>query len=133
MSKSNVSDLSSQWFAEYSRLTYWIANKCVRKLFWLKGRDALRKVRDDGPARTLVGFDVDSKRIPRQGATIFHGDEAVGKVTSGTKSLTLGKMICMAYIPRVLDCDADGWEVEISKRRYPLARTELPFYSRTRK
>ena len=97
------------------------------------GRDALRKVRDEGPARKLVGFDVDGKRIPRQGATIYRGDEAVGKVTSGTKSLTLGKMICMAYIPRALDGETDGWEVEISTRRYPLARTALPFYSRTRK
>ena len=67
------------------------------------------------------------------GPAIYRGDEAVGKVTSGTKSLTLGKMICMAYIPRALDGETDGWEVEISTRRYPLARTALPFYSRTRK
>jgi hypothetical protein len=39
----------------------------------------------------------------------------------------------MGYIPRGKDGEGDGWEVEISKRRYPLARTELPFYSRTRK
>jgi aminomethyltransferase len=97
------------------------------------GREALRKVREAGPARKLVGFDVDGRRIPRQGATVLHGGEARGKVTSGTKSPTLGKVICMAYVPSELAKAAEGWEVEISGKRYPLSPTPLPFYSRTRK
>ena len=97
------------------------------------GRDALRKVREAGPARKLVGFDVQSARIPRQGTAIFHGGEAVGKVTSGTKSPTLNKVICMGFVPRPLADRKDGWEVEISGKRWPLSPTTLPFYSNTRK
>jgi aminomethyltransferase len=97
------------------------------------GRDALRKVREAGPARKLVGFNVDGKRIPRQGAAFVHGGEPVGAVTSGTKSPTLGHVICMGYVPTALAAEESGWEVEISGRRYPLSPTPFPFYSRTRK
>jgi aminomethyltransferase len=97
------------------------------------GREALRKVRDAGPKRKLLGFDVPGGRIPRQGARVFQGGEAVGAVTSGTKSPTLGKVICMAYVPRPLADRADGWEVEVGGKRWPLTPTTLPFYSNTRK
>ncbi|RMG09964.1 MAG: glycine cleavage system aminomethyltransferase GcvT [Planctomycetota bacterium] len=97
------------------------------------GREALRRVRAEGPRRKLVGFVVEGRRIPRQGATVLHDGEACGRVTSGTKSPTLGKVVCMAYVPRALSESAEGWEVEVSGRRYPMRPTALPFYSRTRK
>jgi aminomethyltransferase len=98
------------------------------------GKAALAKVKAQGPARKLLGFVVDGKRIPRQGAPIFSGNEAVGKVTSGTSSPTVEKVICMAFVPAKLAQDPQAkLEVEISGKRYPLARTEVPFYSRTRK
>jgi aminomethyltransferase len=97
------------------------------------GRDALKAVRAAGPKRGLVGFEVPGGRIPRQGAVIIHAGETVGKVTSGTKSPTLGKVICMAYVPRDLVDVKTGWEVEVSGKRYPLAPHALPFFSRTRK
>ena len=97
------------------------------------GRDALRAVREAGPRRKLVGFTVEGARIPRQGAAVVKDGEVVGSVTSGTKSPSLGKVICMGYVPRARADEPAGWEVEISGRRYPLAPTPLPFYSRTRK
>jgi aminomethyltransferase len=98
------------------------------------GAAALRKVSQEGPARKLLGFVVDGKRIPRQGAGLFAGAEQVGKVTSGTSSPTVGKVVCMGFVPSRLAADPKtAFEVEISGKRYPLARTELPFYSNTRK
>ncbi|MCO5172223.1 MAG: glycine cleavage system aminomethyltransferase GcvT [Planctomycetes bacterium] len=97
------------------------------------GRDALRKVRDEGPRRKLLGFEVPGGRIPRQGATICHGGEAVGKVTSGTKSPTLGKVICLGYVPRPMAEQGEGWEVEVGGKRWPMTPTQVPFYSKTRK
>ena len=97
------------------------------------GRDALRKVREQGPARKLVGFEAEGGRIPRQGAPVLHGGKQVGKVTSGTKSPTLGKVICMGFVPTPLAGQKDGFEVEVSGKRYPLRPTPLPFFSRTRK
>jgi len=97
------------------------------------GRDALRKVQEAGPAKRLVGFDVQSGRIARQGAAVLKDGEAVGAVTSGTKSPTLGKVIALAYVSAAAAGATDGWEVEVSGKRYPLQPTEVPFYSRTRK
>ena len=96
------------------------------------GREALRQVRAAGPRKKLLGFEVEGGRIPRQGAPVHHGGAAVGAVTSGTKSPTLGKVICMAYVPRALGDRPDGFEVEISGKRFPLRPTPLPFFSRTR-
>ena len=96
------------------------------------GRDALLRVKERGPSKTLVGFTVDGARIPRQGAPIFLANEPAGVVTSGTKSPTVGKPICMAYVHSGKAAATEGWEVEISTRRYPLIPTPLPFYSRTR-
>lgn len=98
------------------------------------GSEALRKVQAAGAARKLLGFEVDGKRIPRQGAPIWAGSATVGKVTSGTRSPTLDKVVCMAFVPSGLAKDAGtAFEVEISGKRSPLKRVEMPFYSRTRK
>jgi glycine cleavage system T protein (aminomethyltransferase) len=97
------------------------------------GREALRKVKASGPARKLKGFTVDGPRIARQGATVLHDGEPRGKVTSGTKSPTLGTVICIAYVAAEVADEAEGWEVEISGKRFPLVPAKLPFYSRTRK
>lgn len=97
------------------------------------GRAALQEQRDAGVPRKLVGFTVEGARIPRQGAEVLCGGEPVGVVTSGTKSPTLGEVICLAYVPRTLAEDsAQSFEVRISTRSYPLQRAALPFYSRTR-
>jgi aminomethyltransferase len=98
------------------------------------GKSALARVKAAGPARKLLGFVVDGKRIPRQGALLSSKGENVGKVTSGTSSPTVGKVVCMGFVPAKLAQDpAVTFEVEISGKRYPLARTELPFFSNTRK
>lgn len=98
------------------------------------GAEALRTMNAAGPARKLLGFVVDGKRIPRQGAGLYSSGEQIGKVTSGTSSPTLGKVVCMGFVPaRLAAAPGTAFEVEISGKRYPLARTELPFYSNTRK
>ena len=38
------------------------------------GRSAMQKTKDQGPGKTLVGFEVDGKRTPRQGAPIVNND-----------------------------------------------------------
>jgi aminomethyltransferase len=55
----------------------------------------LRRIKDEGPARKLVGFVMEERAIPRQGMTIEGG----GEVTSGTHSPTLDVGIGMGYVP----------------------------------
>jgi glycine cleavage system aminomethyltransferase T len=39
----------------------------------------------------------------------------------------------MGFVPAKAAAEGAKFEVEISGKRHPLERTELPFYSRTRK
>jgi aminomethyltransferase len=59
------------------------------------GVEALRGIREDGPARKLVPFVMEERAVPRQGMPIEGG----GEVTSGTHSPMLDLGIGMGYVP----------------------------------
>jgi len=59
------------------------------------GVEALRQIRDQGPARKLVPFVMEERAVPRQGMPIEGG----GEVTSGTHSPMLDVGIGMGYVP----------------------------------
>jgi aminomethyltransferase len=64
------------------------------------GQEALKKVKQNGIERKQVGFVVGDKRaIPRKGYIIEDkSGQTIGKVTSGTRSITLGKNIGLGYV-----------------------------------
>jgi aminomethyltransferase len=59
------------------------------------GVEALRRIKEEGPARKLVPFVMEEKAVPRQGMAIEGG----GEVTSGTHSPMLDRGIGMGYVP----------------------------------
>ena len=59
------------------------------------GVEALRRIKEEGPARKLVPFVMEEQAIPRQGMPIEGG----GEVTSGTHSPMLDVGIGMGYVP----------------------------------
>jgi aminomethyltransferase len=59
------------------------------------GVQALRRIKEEGPARRLVPFVMEEKAVPRQGMPIEGG----GEVTSGTHSPMLDRGIGMGYVP----------------------------------
>lgn len=63
------------------------------------GRDALARVEEDGPEDLFVGVRLEERGIPRHGYEIRVEGEAVGEVTSGTMSPTLGEPIGLGYVP----------------------------------
>ncbi len=95
------------------------------------GCDALAERRGDTKLPVRVGWELQGKRVPREGYSVLVDDETVGRVTSGTFSPTLGKPIAMGYIAQ---SHADpGTEVTIDIRgsHEPARTVELPFYKRT--
>ncbi len=94
------------------------------------GVEALRKVEANGPAKTLVGLELEGKRIARQGAAVVHNNEPVGEITSGTQSPTLGKNIAMAYVSPPLSEVGTQLEVDIRGNRVGAQVVVLPFYKR---
>jgi aminomethyltransferase len=90
------------------------------------GADALRGVKESGPARRLVAFVMEEKAVPRTGMAIAGG----GEVTSGTHSPVLDVGIGLGYVPT--EQAAVGSELELDVRGKPRrARVvKKPFYTR---
>ncbi len=90
------------------------------------GVDALRRIKEDGPARKLVAFVMSEGGIPRQGMPIEGG----GEVTSGTHSPMLDQGIGLGYVPA--EHAAPGTELTIDLRGRPRRAAVLkkPIYKR---
>jgi len=94
------------------------------------GSDALRAIAEKGPARRLVGLELEGKRIARQEARVLNGESAVGQVTSGTLSPTLHKSIAMAYVESSLSDVGQTLTVDLGQHRSQAIVVQLPFYKR---
>jgi aminomethyltransferase len=92
------------------------------------GRDALRRERENGPARGIVGFTTDRRAIPRSGAPVYVGGKQAGAVTSGTFSPTLERGIALALVERPLPEAGGEVEVELRGKRVAGEVVEGPFY-----
>jgi aminomethyltransferase len=95
------------------------------------GRDALVQQKTDGVPRKLVGLMVEGRGIPRAGYPIVDGDgEAIGVVTSGSQSPTLGKGVALGFVPNDATYTAPGTELGISIRNrvLPAVVTKPPFH-----
>lgn len=94
------------------------------------GAERIREIAEQGPTRKLVGLEIDGPRIARGESTVFSGDELVGKITSGTLSPTLQKVIAMALVDSKSAAIGTTLDVEIRDRRVPATVVKLPFYKR---
>ena len=94
------------------------------------GRDAIVKARDQGLSRSLVGFKMLDRSIPRHGYAVIHNGQRVGTVTSGNVSFTLGYNIGMAYVPPALAQPGTRFGVDVRGTAAPAEVVALPFYKR---
>lgn len=61
--------------------------------------EIIRQIKEKGPSRRLVGFEMIDRGIPRQHYSIHDAEgHSIGHVTSGTQSPTLGKAIGLGYV-----------------------------------
>ncbi|MDQ3441564.1 MAG: glycine cleavage system aminomethyltransferase GcvT [Planctomycetota bacterium] len=95
------------------------------------GAEALRKIAERGPARKLVGLELEGRRIARQGTPITLDGKPVGEVTSGTFSPTLQKSIAMAFVDANHAADGIQLVADLKGTPNPAKVVKLPFYKRT--
>ncbi|MGH7815820.1 MAG: glycine cleavage system aminomethyltransferase GcvT, partial [Candidatus Binatia bacterium] len=62
------------------------------------GREVLVKQKAEGARRKLVGLELLQPGIARSDYQLFKNGRTIGRVTSGTKSPSLGKAIALAYV-----------------------------------
>jgi aminomethyltransferase len=92
------------------------------------GRQALTKVREAGPRRTLIGIKTRAGDIPRHGAAVRGDGGRKGVVTSGTHSFFLGHPIALAMVEVPSFRVGDTVAVEVRGREAQADVVKLPFY-----
>jgi len=98
------------------------------------GRAALERARAAGLKRTLVGIEMIDRGIARdEYCCCSETGEAIGVVTSGSPSPTLGKNIALAYVPPVYSAVGTILYVEIRGQKCKAQVVPTPFYKRQKK
>ncbi|MDY7394234.1 glycine cleavage system aminomethyltransferase GcvT [Aureibaculum sp. 2210JD6-5] len=89
----------------------------------------LKKQKEEGIKRKLVGFELTEKGIPRQDYDIVDDNhKKIGVVTSGTMSPSLKKGIGLGYVPIEYAKPDTKIFIEIRKKSVPATVVKLPFY-----
>jgi aminomethyltransferase len=93
--------------------------------------DSLKKQKELGVSKTLVGFELTQRGIPRQGYVIVDPQgNSIGRVTSGTMSPSMGKGIGLGYVPVALKEVGSQIHIQIRNKNVPAMVVKLPFYKK---
>lgn len=92
------------------------------------GRAALERQREEGVPRRLIGLLLETRGVLRRGQQVLYDGRAIGELTSGAFSPTLGAGIGLARI----DADVEAVEltVDVRGKALPAKRVKPPFVSR---
>src|SRR5699024_9854399 len=82
------------------------------------GKEALKKQKEEGLTRKVVGFELKGRGIPREGYEVQKDGKKIGHVTTGYRTPTLKKSIGMALID--IDETEKGNTVDIMVRKRPV-------------
>jgi aminomethyltransferase len=117
-------DIGPQWDAVSSGLG-WV---CALDTDFI-GADALRDVKERGPARRLVAFRMTEQAIPRQGMAI-ETEAGGGEVTSGSLSPMLEVGIGLGYVPASASTPGTQLTVDVRGRPRHGEVVQKPIYKR---
>lgn len=88
----------------------------------------LKKEKEIGVQRKLIGLEIISKGIARKGYNIIDDDEnIIGSITSGTMSPTLKKAIALAYLDIEFTKEGTIVFVEVRKKKIKAKVVKTPF------
>lgn len=90
---------------------------------------ALKKQKEEGVKRKLVGFEMIDRGISRHGYVIQDSDgNTIGEVTSGTQSPSLQKAIGMGYVESRFAAEGTEIYVNIRDKGLKAKVVKFPFY-----
>jgi aminomethyltransferase len=122
-----ISDTINVWEAGLDR-------HCKMEKGDFVGRAALERAKEAGLKRTLVGMEMIERGIARDEYCVCNeAGEAIGVVTSGSPSPTLGKNIGLAYVPPALSAVGTILYVEIRGQKCKAQVVPTPFYKRAKR
>ena len=91
--------------------------------------EALKKQKEEGVTRKLIGFELTERGIPRQGYDIVDAEGIkIGHVTSGAMSPSLNKGIGLGYVGKEYSKIGNEVFIQIRKKAVPATIVKPPFY-----
>jgi len=97
---------------------------CCKEETGFIGAAEVSKVREQGPKKRLVAFEMSGKGIARGGNPVVGS----GRVTSGTMSPSIGVGIGMAYVPTELSQPGTPIEIDVRGKLRSAVVKEKPLY-----
>ena len=98
-----------------------------RKQGGFTGHEAIERRAQDPSRPRLVGFELIDRGVARAEYAIWAEGQAVGRVTSGAPSPTLGKSIGLGYVPHAMAEEGRDMEIEVRGRRLAARQVKTPF------
>ena len=92
------------------------------------GRDALVAQKEAGLTRKIVGIELQDKAIPRAGYPVEVNGEQVGIVTTGYRSISTDRSVCVAMVDKAYTELGTAVEIRIRKKVFPGIVTKKRFY-----
>lgn len=100
---------------------------------WTKGdfigRDILERQKNEGVTRLLRGLSTQGRRPPREGQNVLRSGEAIGRITSGNFSPSLGHGIAFALLPPEIET-GESVEIDLRGTSVPAQVVSVPFVRR---
>lgn len=94
------------------------------------GRSSIAEARKNSELWLRTGLELEGRRAAREDCKVFHGEQAVGVVTSGSYTPTLQKSISMAYIHPEHRQLGTELSVDIRGKLHQAKVVQVPFYQR---
>ncbi|MBN2516737.1 MAG: glycine cleavage system aminomethyltransferase GcvT [Deltaproteobacteria bacterium] len=94
------------------------------------GSENLRRQKEAGVERKLVGFEMVDRGIARHGYGVFKDGREIGEVTSGTFAPTVNKAIGMAFVSVAHKKPGTEISIRIRNKEAKAQIVSLPFYQR---
>ena len=92
------------------------------------GREALLAQKEAGLTRKSVGIELQDKAIPRAGYPVEVNGEQVGVVTTGYRSISTDRSVCVALVDTSYTELGTQVEIRIRKKVFPGIVTKRRFY-----
>ena len=92
------------------------------------GRDALAAQKEAGLTRKIVGIELQDKAIPRAGYPVEADGVQVGEVTTGYRSISTDRSVCVAMVDKAYTELGTHVEIRIRKKVFPGIVTKKRFY-----
>lgn len=94
------------------------------------GKDAIARQKAEGPTRKIIGLEIEGPAIARHGYEVLDADgNLVGTVTTGYRSISLGRNLAMALVEASVAAPGTELQVRVRRKVFPARVIKKRFYT----